>query len=244
LHINGKLAWLHVASTARATTYAVDPKRGQGGIDALGVLTERTGWTIHDAWAPYFTYDQAQPALCNAHLLRDLAFIVERYQQPWASHMLTLLGDMKRAADKARDQGLATLPPNTLTALLNRYDDLLRQGQAANPRSQPPSPPARRLKHSPPQNLLQRCTTYKANSLAFLDDLTVPFDNNQAERDLRMVKVQQKVSGGFRTWDGATLLCDVRAYLSTAPKNGLPALTALAQALAGTPYLPPFIAPQ
>jgi transposase len=242
--VKGKLAWPHSASTEQATSYAIHPKRGGAAMDAIGILPGRTGWSIHDAWQPYLNYVEAKHGLCNAHLVRELVFLIERYSQKWAKDFLALLLNMKRKVDTAKSQGQVALSELQLRAFEVCYDAIVERGERANP------PPVRqpnqrgRLKQSPARNLLDRLINHKDKVMAFVHDFDVPFDNNLAERDIRMVKVQQKVSGGFRSDDGANIFCQMRGYISTARKNGQRVLDVLYQALSGTPYSPSFIQAQ
>jgi transposase len=238
--VNGKLEWLHSASTLQATFYAIHPKRGGEAIDAIDILPERQGWSIHDAWQPYFNYPDAKHGLCNAHLVRELVFLIEHHSQAWAKDFLSLLTNMKEKVDTAKSLGQSTLSALQMAAFEQVYDQIVERGKRANP------PPVRapnqrgRLKQSPARNLLDRLKKYKAEVMAFVYDFAVPFDNNLAERDIRMVKVQQKVSGGFRSSDGASVFCHVRSYISTARKNGQHVLDVLYQALNDRPYCPAF----
>jgi transposase len=239
--VNGTLEWLHSASTDQVTYYAIHPKRGSEAMDAIDILPERQGWSIHDAWAPYFKYPEAKHGLCNAHLVRELVFLIEHHTQAWAKDFLSLLTNMKEKVDTAKSLGQATLSELQVGVFGQVYDRIVEQGERANP------PPVRqpnqrgRLKQSPARNLLDRLTKYKAEVMAFVYDFAVPFDNNLAERDIRMVKVQQKVSGGFRSDDGASVFCQVRSYISTARKNGQRVLDVLNQAFQGKPFGPPAI---
>jgi transposase len=238
LRVEGQLNWLHVASTDYLTYYTVHPKRGQDGMKAMGILPAFAGRAVHDCWQSYFVFDNCQHALCNAHHLRDLMFVVERYEQSWAEEMIQLLLDIKAEVDEAPANQLS-LPPERLVHFAQRYDELIAQGLAANPPPSDPPPKKRgRKKQSPPKNLLDRLKKYKPQVLAFMYDFRVPFDNNLAERDVRMVKIKQKVSGAFRTRTGAETFCAIRSYISTARKHGLNVIDAVHNALTGSPFIP------
>jgi len=243
LRVEGKLHWLHVASTERLTDYTVHPRRGRAAMDAAGILPGFTGQAMHDHWKAYFGYTDCTHVLCNAHHLRELKFIHEQYGQAWAETLAKLLVEIKTAADTAQEDGQTALPADTRAAFERRYDEALEAGYTVNPRP-PPLPVGTggkkrgRPAQPPPLNLLDRLRDFKTETLAFLHDFRVPFDNNLAERDVRMVKVKQKVSGGFRTSAGAQGFARIRGYLSTARKNAVNGFAAIRDAFAGCPFIP------
>ncbi len=244
---DGQLRWVHVASTPTLTYYDVQGRRGTKGMEASGILPDFKGTAVHDGLASYFQYTQATHALCNSHHLRELAFITEQYHQGWAAEMTMLLLDVKQAVDAAKQHNQSHLATEKLQMFERRYDALIAQGLAANPASVVTEPQTKRrgrVKQSPPKNLLDRLQSHKGAVLAFMYDSKVPFDNNLAERDIRMVKVKQKVSGAFRTDEGAKMFCRIRGYISTARKNGQRAIVALQSALAGNPFIPTACSPQ
>lgn len=231
-----RLCWLHEAGTTRLTHYACHAKRGTKATQDIGILPAFAGTAVHDAWCAYGTYPCAH-ALCNAHLLRELTFIQEQTGQPWAGALKSLLCEMKQAVAQAQAQGRHQLSGRCQARFECRYRALLAQGFEANP-APPPSAQRGRTKQSSAKNLLDRLAQHESWVLAFLHDFAVPFDNNLAERDLRMVKVQQKVSGCFRSSAGAATFCRIRGYISTLRKQSYHVLTALESVFAGTPYLP------
>ncbi|HLG60907.1 MAG TPA: IS66 family transposase [Ktedonosporobacter sp.] len=240
LTVCGKRIWMHVACTACLTHYAVHQNRGRKALDAIGLLNGFAGVSLHDGWASYQGYDCVH-ALCNVHHLRDLTFVEEVMGQPWAASMKTLLLDMKEAVHQARALDLACLPEDELHRLRARYRTILLEANLELPEETDTGPPKKgRKKQSPARNLLDRLMKYEEQVLRFLHDFDVPFDNSQAERDIRMVKVQQKVSGCFRSLPGAQAFCRIRGYLATLRKQGLPLITALEQALVGHPLSPAF----
>lgn len=239
----GKLHWTHVASTKRATYLAVHAKRGRKALDEIDILPRRKGWVVHDGFSSYDQYPGLEHARCNAHHLRELVFIEERYEQEWSGKMIELLVAIKEAVEKVKQQGQTVLSKQEREDFEARYDQLIVQGLQANP--PPPDPPAEkkrgRKKQSKPKNLPDRLLGHKQKVLAFMYDANVPFDNNLAERDLRMVKLKEKVSGCFRTQQGAQTFCRIRSYISTARKNGQRAFDALVAALQGEPFCPDFL---
>jgi transposase len=229
----GKTQWLHVASTAAYTLYSYSPKRGVEGFAAAGVLPEYKGNLVHDFWAPYETLGCSH-SRCNSHLLRELKSCAEDKHQ-WAEELILALLAAKQAADQAWEKGDKALDSAIRKRLKKRYDKWARAGLKAHPEQLRSAGKRGRIKQSTEYNLLRRLRDKRDEVLRFVDDLSVPFDNNQAERDLRMIKVQQKVSGGFRSTGGAERFCIISSYISTIRKQGMNLLESIKAAFAGNP---------
>jgi len=245
LRLDGKLYWLHTTGTASLTYYAYHPNRGTVALDAIDILPRFQGRVVHDDLAAYFQYD-CQHALCNAHHLRNLLFLQERYPQKWVEALIALLLKIKKKVETAHSNNQSELSNRQKTIYFAQYDRLIQRGLRANPPanlSQRHPGQRGRLKQSPARNLLVRLKEHRRAVLAFMSDFKVPFDNNQSERDLRMMKVKQKISGCFRSAQGADIFCQIRGYLSTARKNGQMALHTLRLAFLQSPYLPNFVTP-
>lgn len=247
MRVQGNLWWLHVASTDGLTFYFIHTKRGKAALDAMAILPTYDGISVHDGFQSYAQY-ACDHALCNAHHLRELAFILERYQQVWAEEMGILLRDLKQQVDHAKAQGEPALPQELRQWFEHRYQTLIAAGFESNPLPDPSPPDAAksrgRPKQSPAKNLLDRLQRHQPQVLAFMYDFRIPFDNNQAERDLRMMKLKQKISGGFRSAAGAQMFGRIRGYISTLKKQGLNVLAALKQVFLGNPTLPTTLQPE
>ena len=240
LRVKSKLMWLHVACNGWLTAYFIDLKRGQLAMDAIDILPNFEGVSVHDGLASYGKYDSTH-ALCNAHHLRELRFVVERYEQDWASDMMTLLVEIKTNIAIAQAAEETSLTPTQIADFERRYREIIEAGLIANPFLPiDPDLPTRkgRRKQTPPKNLLDRLQLHQSAVLLFMYDWRVPFDNNQAERDLRMMKLKQKISGTFRSMEGAQQFCRIRGYISTLRKQGIQVLDALRLVLMETPLFP------
>ena len=239
LRVEGALHWFHVLSTTGLTWYGVHRKRGREALDSFDFLPDFLGRLVHDCWKPYLILPCLH-ALCVAHILRELIFIHEQCEQAWAKTMVDLLLDMNR-----KREGQKLVAPEFTTEQLNQwhqqYKEILREGRAVNPPIIPlPDAPKKRgrKKQTKAQNLLDRLENHEEWVLAFLHDFLIPFTNNLAEQDIRMIKVKQKVSGSFRTFEGAELFATIRSYISTVRKQGRSIFQDLKAAIAGNPFIP------
>lgn len=235
--VNGRLHWIHVACTDTWTLLHLDAKRGRVAMDAAGVLPGFRGVAVHDGLVVYRQYDQATHGLCNAHHLRELAGIADLTGQEWPTALAELLVEMHVAVQAAKAAEATRLPARRLAKFTTRYNILIAQGKALN---RPPPRTGRRGRPAlgPVGSLLARLETHRADVLRFATDFAVPFDNNQAERDVRMVKLQQKISGGWRADTSAQAFLDIRSYLATARKHGQSAMTVLRALFTGQPWTP------
>lgn len=235
--VNGATSWVHSASTDRLTMYTAHARRGNEAMDDAGVLPAFTGIAVHDGWPAYRHYGSAH-GLCNAHHLRELTGAAEEAGQDWAGDMIELLLSAKLSVDAAHAKGHDRLDMLRLGTYQQRYDDIIRAGHLANPAAASVSGRRGRPARTKTANLLHRLDDRRDDVLRFATDLTVPFDNNLAERDIRMVKLQQKISGGWRSPEGAERFCTTRSYISTARKQGVNVLSALRQVFEGRPWVP------
>jgi transposase len=232
--LNGRLHWLHTFSTRWLTFLFPHAKRGREALDAQGIWPRFRGVAMHDRWASYAAYGE-QHQWCKAHLIRDLTFVHDTYHQEWAARMRSLLSAMHAARREWTERGQDHVPEAERAAWVEEYFAILCDGYAS---LQPATPiPKRRgrAKQHPAKNLLDALSQHAEWVIGFLDDGTLPFTNNLAERDLRMCKVQQKISGAFRSDSGVAVFCALRSYLATLQKQGHSLLAALTHVFLGHP---------
>ncbi len=223
--VAGRLHWLHTTSSLAFTFYRAGERRGDIPTDLQG------GVVVHDHFPPYRGMDTVDHAFCNAHILRELQALIEFEKEPWAELMRAVLLDANAAVNTAREAGASALPPETLAAFVGRYWAAVRLGLAFHrqlPKLETKFPSRGRTKQRPGHNLLERLKTFKTETLRFMTDFDVPFTNNLAEQDLRMMKVRMKISGCFRTLEGAQIFASLRSVISTARKQGVDILKTLA----------------
>ena len=232
MRVGTKLHWMHSASTEDAVVYQVHARRGYKALEAFNLLPRFKGVAVHDGWPSYYRF-KVQHALCNAHHLRELEFVVDSTGQQWAQDMASLLVKMNRAVD-ASENGV--LSQHAAASYRRRYRQLIEQGRQHNPEKL--TDPARKdkrggIKQSTTYNLIRRLDEYADDVLRFMRDARVPFTNNLAERDLRMPKLKQKVSGCYRSLAGAQAYCSIRSYLGTLQKQSKGLIQALTMLFSG-----------
>jgi transposase len=238
LRVEGQTNWLHVFSNLVYTYYYWSQHRGQKAHQVDGSLPEYRGILMHDAYRSYFGYGYTH-ALCNAHLLRELQALYETDQtQRWAWRLMRLLRLAWIWVRTARDTGHTHLSDRPRDRIVALFEHIVAQADRQNPPAQRQPGQRGRVAQSPARNLIDRLLQHQDAYLRFLTDFRVPFDNNLAERDLRMTKLQQKISGCFRTPEGTDLFCRIRGYISTLRKQGYELLPALISLWSDTPFLP------
>ncbi len=239
-YINGQRHWLHVAATDQLTCYYPHRNRGSKATKAMAILPNFEGRAIHDFWSAYYQHKQCQHGLCNVHHLRDLTAIADNHKQPWANRMKWLLLSIKQVVDQARLAGETALPPLKVAQIERLYDRQVAIALQANPPPPEGWPKGKRgrPRKTKPRNFAERLGKHRHEVLAFVYDFKVPFDNNLAERDIRMLKVQQKISGCFRSMHGAQDFCTIRSYLSTMRKQGVRVWFALGSLFSGDILMP------
>lgn len=226
INVNGKLKWLHVTANGQWTHFYPHDKRGNEATNEIDILPHFKGRLCHDHWKPYFIY-QCAHGLCNAHHLRELERAFEQDKQLWAKRMKELLLEMNTVTQEAGGK----VSEETLEEYCKRYREILEKGKEECPLPAPEVLPSgkirKRVKKSKARNLLERLINFEKETLLFMEELDVPFTNNLAENNIRMTKVHRKISGCFRSMEGARYFCRIRSYLSTCRKNGISATEAL-----------------
>lgn len=244
LRVNQKQEWVHVSATDKLTLLCHDKRRGTAAIEQIGILSGYKGVCVHDGFTAYDQYRQCQHSLCNAHILRELNYVIETSKADWAKELKQLLLDIKAAVAVASEEGKKRLAVRQEKEFLSRYERIVAEAGKLYP-------PLKRKKYrsktrSPNESpivaaarkLVNRLAAKRDQILLFMTDFRVPFDNNQAERDLRMLKVKQKISGCFRTEKGAEEFCRMRSYISTMKKQGHSVLGTIRSVFAGKMMLP------
>lgn len=234
----GGLSWVHSVSTPGLTYYHIHKKRGGEAMKSAGILPDFSGTAVHDHWSPYFKF-QCLHSLCNAHHLRELKGVIESDGWKWATEIKALLLEIKSAVDEAKKLGLSRLSRSEKIDFSKRYESILKAGFDEYPDEKPGKSRKRGRKKKPASlNLLERLWYNMEEVLRFMNDFEVPFDNNGSERDIRMVKVKQKISGTFRGPDGGPWFCRLRGYISTIKKQGQNILKSIKNAFKGKPFMP------
>lgn len=236
IYCEGERIWLHSSSTKEVTHYGVDEVRGKDATDRIGILSGKKGTIVHDNWATYFMYTNCEHSLCNAHHLRELTWFEEEENASWAASMRKILLEAKKQVEQAQLKGEKVLAKEKIIAIQEQYKAIVDEGIKGIPL--PKIQEKKRGKQKKPKqlNFLERFAKHKDSVLAFVYDFNIPFDNNLAERDIRMVKVKQKVSGTFRSLNGAKYFARIRSYISTLKKNKKNVFEEIRNALSGNPY--------
>jgi transposase len=227
VRIGGKTGWFHIVSDAENVIYTASAKRGKEGSDESGILENYTGTIVHDCWQPYFRYNQCAHALCNAHILRELKGILQNNpEQTWSRDLTNLLLEMKSVKERYETRDKTELSKYCKDKFNNKYSEIIEAAKAQNPR-------AETKKQSKAYNLVARLEKYRDEFCRFIADFDVSFDNNMAERDVRPLKVKTKVSGGFRTEDGARNHATIASVVQTVVKRGKSVLTEIVGIVSG-----------
>jgi transposase len=244
LRVHQRQDWVHVSATDRLTLLVHNKKRGAPAIESIGILPRYEGVAVHDGFSSYEQYRQCRHAQCNAHILRELNYVIETSKPQWAVEMKALLLEIKAAVDKARDDGRKKLQRCRKEKYLRKYDESIEQAknlygtlQKKKGRAKKPQAAESPIRAAA-RKLASRMNDKREDILLFMHDFTVPFDNNQSERDLRMLKVKQKVSGCFRTEEGVAEFCRLRSYVSTMKKQGWGVMETIKSLFAGKTLMP------
>lgn len=231
-----KTHWLHSASTEKLTHYAVHEKRGSKASKEIGILPNFNGTACHDHWIPYYSFDSCSHSECNAHNLRTLKGLIEDHKSKWAEDMTALLIEIKKRVDTLKAEGHAEMEKQEISKYDIAYKDIITKGKLECPI--PVSEKTGKPKKNTVHRMLAKLEKYDIETLSFMYDFDIPFDNNLAERDIRMVKLRQKISGCFRGKEGSKIFCRIRSYISTCRKNGQKVMESLVKAVKGEPFIP------
>lgn len=236
IRCTGKTNWLHSASTDKLTHYAIHKKRGTEATKEIGILSEFEGTAVHDHWMPYYTFEKCTHAECNAHNIRNLKDAYENYKHAWAKDMAELLIEIKNQVEALKSVGQDNMSTKEISRCQMKYKSIIAKGKEENPISvsEKTGKPAKNAA----DRLLSRLEKYDVETLSYMYDFAVPFDNNLAERDIRMTKLRQKISGCFRGEESPSVFCRIRGYISTCRKNGQNVMESLVSAVKGYPYIP------
>jgi transposase len=229
--------WLHTATTKDYTYYFPHKKRGQEAMDAMGIISQYKGTAVHDYWKSYLEYNCTH-SLCNTHHLRDLTFCEEQEKNQWAAEMKTLLLEMKGEEEQCKTEGLTAMEAEQLEKLESKYDALIIEGYKQNPFPEKEKGKRGAPKKTKSQNMMERFKNHKEDIIRFLKDFTVPFGNNVAEQAMRMMKLKQKISGCFRSEEGAASFAIARSYIDTMRKQNFDIMDAIGKAMEGNPIFP------
>lgn len=235
--VEGKTRWVHDASNEYYTYLTLSSKRGYDAMKEADILPHYIGTVVHDCWSPYWKFDGAAHQLCCAHLLRELNGVTENHpEQTWAKKFKTLILKMKKAKDRAIEKEKTKLCYSSVHRYKNQYDELISLAYSENPLPEQNKGKRGKKKRGKVLSLIDRLAKYKGQICLFLENFSVPFDNNQAERDIRNIKIKTKVSGCFRSIDGAVEYLNIISYIGTARKHGFNSFSAVLAAVCGNPY--------
>ena len=241
INVKGKLNWFHTASCSIATYYLLHEKRGKEAMDEMDILPKYNGTVVHDHWSPYNKYESCTHAFCNAHHIRELTNAIETTDGNWAKEMKRFLQISHKIVKRAKKRGQIRLKEEQIKKLELKYDNIIQSGHAFFPKIEKVPKKRGQTKKTKSQNLLLRLEKYKTETLRFITDFQVPFDNNMAERDLRMIKVKQKISGTFMSRTGGKFFARIKGYISTIKKNGRNVMKELKNVFIGEAFVPALV---
>ena len=238
VNVGGKLKWIHTVSSSIATFYTLHKKRGKEAMDDAGILPNYDGIVVHDHWTPYNKYENISHSFCNAHHLRELTHAIETTNASWAEKMKRFLQISHKIVKRAKNRGQIELKLEQIKKLETIYDNTINSGNEFYPKIERKTKQKGRIKLPKSQNLLKRLEKYKKETIRFINDFRVPFDNNLAERDLRMIKVKQKISGTFMSHTGGEIFARIKGYISTVKKNKKRVMEELKNVLKDKAFVP------